>query len=82
MDGMNRRDAFKVAGAGLVGGGAALGAAAPDGAPVPDAAAQGPGSHLFHLTAAKPSEYDSGTLRGANGQTFPVLRGRTPRCTS
>ncbi|GLZ51805.1 hypothetical protein Acsp07_14220 [Actinomycetospora sp. NBRC 106378] len=76
MDGMNRRDAFKVAGAGLVGGGAALGAAAPDSAATPVGGAQGPGTHLFHLTAAKPSEYDGGSLRGANEQTFPVLAGQ------
>ncbi|MEU7630835.1 cupin domain-containing protein [Nocardia sp. NPDC049220] len=32
--------------------------------------------HLFKLTAADPTVYQGGTLRGANEDTFPVLRGQ------
>lgn len=32
--------------------------------------------HLFHLSAAPPTEFDGGALRGAHEENFPVLTGQ------
>lgn len=71
MTEMNRR---KLLGTGVGVGAAAL--AGGVGSAAAATAGSGPSPHLFHLKASKPGSYDGGTLRGANEETFPILKGQ------
>ncbi|AHH94059.1 hypothetical protein GCM10010174_42430 [Kutzneria viridogrisea] len=78
MTEMNRRKLLGtgvgVGAAALAGGvgGAGTAAAAAGG----DPAGRSPSPHLFHLNASKPGVYNGGSLRGANEENFPILKGQ------